>query len=136
MNTDIIAEAAQASLSGSLPFPEIVHRLLETGVESYHVDYVALSTTFYSGGGGVVTTPIPFENLPPVAAEFNATALRAAILDSQRHGQHYRDFSRGAMTAGVQGYLAFLRGKRVTYWGRNGDQHTEWFPGAGPTHLE
>jgi hypothetical protein len=25
--------------------------------------------------------------------------------------------------------IAFLRGKRVTYWGRTGDQHTEWFPG-------
>lgn len=36
------------------------------------------------------------------------------------------------MAAGVQGYFAFLRGKRVTYIGRQGDQHTEWFPGAGP----
>jgi hypothetical protein len=30
----------------------------------------------------------------------------------------------------VQGYFAFLSGKRVTYFGRQGDQHTEWFPGA------
>lgn len=34
------------------------------------------------------------------------------------------------MHAGVQGYFAFLRGQRVTYLGRTGDQHTEWFPGA------
>jgi hypothetical protein len=34
------------------------------------------------------------------------------------------------MEAGVQGYFAFLRGKRVTYFGRQGDQHTEWFPGS------
>ena len=44
-----------------------------------------------------------------------------------------RDFSRRAMQAGVQGYFAFLRGKRVTYLGRDGNQHTEWFPGAEPT---
>jgi hypothetical protein len=50
----------------------------------------------------------------------------------QRHGQPYREFTRRAMAGGVQGYIAFLRGKRVTYWGRTGDQHTEWFPGAGP----
>jgi hypothetical protein len=25
-----------------------------------------------------------------------------------------------------------LRGQRVTYIGRQGDQHTEWFPGARP----
>jgi len=27
-------------------------------------------------------------------------------------------------------FIQFLRGKRVTYWGRTGDQHTEWFPDA------
>lgn len=80
----------------------------------------------------MVTTPISYEGLPSVAAEFDPGALRAAILDSQRHGQLYREFTRRAMEAGVQGYIAFLRGQRVTYWGRGGDQHTEWFPGAGP----
>jgi hypothetical protein len=29
-----------------------------------------------------------------------------------------------------QHYFAFLRGKRVTYFGRQGEEHTEWFPGA------
>ena len=37
---------------------------------------------------------------------------------------------------GVQGYIAFLRGKRVTYWGRTGDQHTEWFPGVRAETVE
>jgi uncharacterized protein YbcV (DUF1398 family) len=134
MNTETVSEAARATLDGSIPFPEVVRRLIETGVEYYHVDYVALQKRFYSGTGNVVTTPIPYEALPPVAAEFNAAGLRAAILDSQRHGQHYRDFTRRAMEAGVQGYIAFLRGLRVTYWGRGGDQHTEWFPGAGPAN--
>lgn len=136
MNTETVAEAARAALDGSVPFPEIVRKLIETGVEYYHVDYVALQKRFYSATGAVVTTPIPYEGLPPVAADFDAVGLRAAILDSQRHGQHYRDFTRRAMVAGVQGYIAFLRGLRVTYWGRGGDQHTEWFPGAGPTNSK
>ncbi len=80
-----------------------------------------------------MTTSISYEGLPPVAADFNAAGLRAAILDSQRHGQPSRDFTRRVMEAGVQGYIAFLRGHRVSYWGRGGDQHTEWFPGAGPS---
>jgi uncharacterized protein YbcV (DUF1398 family) len=136
MNTGIVSEAARATLDGSIPFPEVVRRLIETGVEYYHVDYVALQMRYYSATGDVVTTPIPYEALPPVAADFYAAGLRAAILDSQRHGQHYRDFTRRAMEAGVQGYIAFLRGLRVTYWGRGGDQHTEWFPGAGPTNSK
>ncbi|MBL8205102.1 MAG: DUF1398 family protein [Blastocatellia bacterium] len=132
MNTEIVAQAARATLSGSSPFPEVVRRLIETGVEYYHVDYVALQSTFYSASGTVVTTPITYEDLPAVASDFDVTALRAAIVDSQNNGQHYRDFSRRAMEAGVQGYMAFLRGMRVTYWGRGGDHHVEWFPGAEP----
>ncbi len=133
MNTEVIAAAARATLDGSIPFPEVVRRLIETGVEYYQVDYVALQKRFYSAAGEMVTTPIPYEGLPAVAANFDASALRVAILDSQRNGQHFRDFTRRAMQAGVQGYIAFLRGQRVTYWGRGGDQHTEWFPGAGPS---
>lgn len=106
---------------------------METGVEYYHVDYVARQMRYYSAAGGMVTTPITYEGLPDVGADFDAPGLRAAIADSQRHGQHFREFTRRAMAAGVQGYIAFLRGLRVTYWGRGGDQHTEWFPGAGPT---
>jgi len=136
MKTQIITEAARATLDGSISFPEVIRRLMETGVEYYHVDYVALRKSFYSATGDVVTTPISYEGLPRVATDFDAPGLRAAILDSQRHGQHFRDFTRRAMEAGVQGYIAFLRGQRVTYWGRGGDLHTEWFPGAGPSNSK
>jgi uncharacterized protein YbcV (DUF1398 family) len=132
MNTDAITEAAHATLAGTLPFPEVVAKLIAAGVEYYQVDYVGLCKQFYDGAGGRVVTPIPLEGLPPVAAELNVEALRAAIIDSQTKGQTWPDFSRRAMAAGVQSYFAFLRGKRVTYLGRTGDQHTEWFPGARP----
>lgn len=132
MKSEVVAEAARATLDGSIPFPEVVRRLIETGVEYYHVDYVALQQTYYSASGEIIKTPINFEGLPSVAADFDLAALKAVILDSQQNGQHYRDFSKRAMNAGVQGYIAFLRGKRVTYWARGGDNHTEWFPGANP----
>ncbi len=130
MNTELIAAAARATHAGTAPFPEIVAQLIAAGVEFYHVDYLGLRTTYYDGDGAIAQTPMLYENLPSVAAEFDAAALRAAILDSQRNGQPHREFTRRAMGAGVQGYFAFLRGKRVTYLGRAGDQHTEWFPGA------
>lgn len=133
MNSKIITETARQTLAGAISFPEVVGQLLAAGVEYYHVDYIGLRKTFYSADGDVVVTPINYEGLPPVAAAFDAAALRADILDSQRNGQHYRDFTRRAMEAGTQGYVAFLSGKRVTYFGRQGDQHTEWFPGAAPS---
>jgi uncharacterized protein YbcV (DUF1398 family) len=132
MDTQAIHEAAQATLAGGVPFPEIVARLIAAGVEYYHVDYVGKRKYFYDGVGALVSTTIDYENLPPVAAEFDVEALRANIRDSQQKNQHYRDFTTRAMHAGVQSYFAFLRGRRVTYLGRTGDQHTEWFPGAGP----
>ena len=135
MKSEVVAQAARATLESSMAFSEIVGRLMETGVEYYHVDYVALQKTFYSATGEMIKTPITYENLPSVAADFNADALKAAILDSQQNGQHYRDFTKRVMSAGVQGYMAFLRGKRVTYWGRGGDSHTEWFPGANPQNT-
>jgi len=135
MKSEIVAEAARATLDGTIPFPEVVRKLMETGVEYYHVDYVALQKSFYSAAGEVIKTPINYENLPPVANDLDCDALRSAILDSQQNGQHYREFTKRAMKAGVQGYIAFLRGKRVTYWGRDGEQHTEWFPGAKPKNV-
>jgi uncharacterized protein YbcV (DUF1398 family) len=130
MNTNIIAEVAHKTLDGTMPFPEVVGQLLTAGVEYYHVDYVGMKKTFYSAEGDAVITPINYEGLPPVAADFEAAVVRANILDSQRNNQPYRDFTRRAMEAGVQSYFAFLRGQRVTYFGRQGDEHTEWFPNA------
>ena len=132
MNADDVAMLAKATLAGSMPFPDIVGKLVANGVEYYHVDYAAGSFTFYSATGATVVAPLMYEGLPPIAGDLDMAALKAAILDSQQHGQHYRDFSERAMRAGVQGYIAYLRGKRVTYFGRQGDQHTEWFPGAAP----
>jgi uncharacterized protein YbcV (DUF1398 family) len=135
MDTKIVNQTARATLDGTISFPDVVRQLLATGVEYYHVDYVSLRKTFYSADGETAVTPINYEGLPPVAPDFDITKLKAAILDSQLHGQKYRDFTRRAMEAGVQGYFAFLRGQRVTYFGRGGDQHTEWFPGAGPNRT-
>ena len=135
MNSDLVLQAARASLTGSLPFPEIVRNLIQAGVEYYHVDYALGSFSFYSATGAVVTAPLLIEGLPPISEHFDATLLRAAILDSQQHGQPFRAFCERAVKAGVQGYFAFLRGKRVTYFGRQGEQHTEWFPGAQPSEA-
>ena len=133
MNADVINALAKATLDGSMPFPQIVGKLIAEGVEYYHVDYPSRSFTFYTAAGSAVTAAILFEGLPAVASDFDAEALKAAILDSQQHEQKFRQFCERAMLAGVQGYFAFLRGQRVTYFGRQGDQHVEWFPGAKPS---
>jgi uncharacterized protein YbcV (DUF1398 family) len=133
MDATAISETARATLSGTMSFPQVVAKLVAAGVEYYHVDYVCCCKRFYSGGGDCVVTPITYEGLPAVADVLDVESLQADIRDSQQRNQPYRDFTVRAMRAGVQGYFAFLRGKKVTYFGRAGDHHTEWFPGAGPS---
>lgn len=132
MNANEILMLAKATQEGSMPFSEIVGKLIANGVENYHVDFVSFSFTFYSALGAVVIVPLPFERLPSVSENFNLDELKAAILDSQKQGQKFRAFCERAVMAGVQGYNAYLRGKRVIYFGRHGDQHIEWFPGSKP----
>ena len=110
MNANEIALLAKATLDGSMPFPEIVGKLISNDVEYYHVDYATRSFTFYSASGASVLAPIIFEGLPSISEDFDSAALKAAILDSQQHGQKFRAFCERAMQAGVQGYMAYLRG--------------------------
>src|SRR5277367_5222470 len=105
MDTKLILEAARGTLDGTLSFPDVVGKLLAAGVEYYYVDYVGLRKRFYSAEGGMTATSINYEGLPPVAPEFDAAALRANILDSQRHGQKYREFTRrGPCRTGHRGF--------------------------------
>ena len=133
MNADAVSTLAKQTLDGSLPFPQIVGELIAQGVEYYHVDYASRSFTFYSAAGSTILAPLLFEGLPSISNDWDATALKAAIVDSRQNGQKFRQFCDRAMAAGVKGYFAFLLGKRVIYSGRAGDQHVEWFPGARPS---
>lgn len=40
MDATAIHEAAAATLAGTMPFPQVVAKLMGAGVEYYHVDYV------------------------------------------------------------------------------------------------
>lgn len=131
MDTSVIEQTAEATANGLISFPVVVERLIAAGVEYYRVDYVRRVDTCYSAAGEAHEVPLRFP-VPSVAESFNGAELVAAIRDSQQRGQKYPDFSQRATRAGVQCYTAFLRGQRVVYQGRQGDQHIEWFPGANP----
>jgi len=45
-------------------------------------------------------------------------------------GYTYKGFRAKVAGAGCAGYLASFLGKRVLYYGRTGETHTEYFPGA------
>jgi uncharacterized protein YbcV (DUF1398 family) len=45
MNTQVIQDAMQRSLQGTITFGEVVKNLLNTGVESYHADLIRMEKT-------------------------------------------------------------------------------------------
>jgi len=127
MNTQEMHEVSVETQQGKLTFPQVVQRLLAAGVESYLVDFAAARKTCYLADGATHTEAMIL-SLDPIAADFNAAGLVAAIRGAQADTVRYPEFVRQSSAAGVIGYWAFLTGKRVIYFGRKGEQHIEEFP--------
>ncbi len=127
----VIQQCAHAAWTGELVFPEIVQRLGALGVERYHTDYSRQEITYYLADGDslVVSTPHPAHRTAP---EFSATDVESAVRQSQRGEHTYPDFVQKSMAAGCVGYFVQITGRRVLYFGRDGQTHTECFP-AAPT---
>ena len=127
--TEVFQECARGALSGELTFPEIVGKLAEIGIERYHADYSRQEITYYlpDGDSLVIATPHPSH---PTDAEFSASAVEAAVRQSQWNEHTYRDFIRKTMSAGCVGYFVQITGRRVVYFGRNGESHVEHLPPA------
>jgi uncharacterized protein YbcV (DUF1398 family) len=127
MNTQLMHEISVETQKGNMTFPQGVRQLLEIGVESYCVDFAAARKTHYFADGSTHEERITLK-LDPIAAEFDPTALVAALRAAQADTLRYPEFVRCSTAAGVTAYRAFLTGKRVIYFGRRGEQHIEEFP--------
>lgn len=125
----VIYDTVRGSLTGTMSFGEIVASLGAIGIERYHADYSRREQSFYFASGESLVVTIPRDELP-TGAEFSAAAVEAAVRQSQRGEHTYADFVRKTMAAGCVGYFVQLTGRCAQYFGRNGEIHTEWFPGA------
>jgi uncharacterized protein YbcV (DUF1398 family) len=128
---------ARATLEGSeadtMTFPESVKMLIEGGFDGYAVDFRRGTRTYYQPGGEALELETARLSVP-VAESFAAAVVTDAIREAQRMvpGYSYKKFCAKVMGAGCAGYLVSLLGKRVVYYGRTGEIHTEYFPGSKP----
>ncbi len=123
----VAQECVRGSLLGELTFPEIIGRLSGIGVERYHADYSRQEITYYWANGESLVVATPHEPAATGGA-FSAAEVAAAVRQSQRNEHTYQEFVRKTMQAGCIGYFVQISGRRVIYFGRNGDSHTELFP--------
>lgn len=127
--TQVIHGCAQGALAGEIAFPEIVGRLAKIGVERYHADYSRQEITYYLADGDSLVVPSPHP-AHTIGIEFSPAAVEAAVRQSQRNEHTYLDFIRKTSAAGCVGYFVQITGRRVIYFGRNGESHVEHFPPA------
>src|SRR5271154_3855128 len=131
MNTQAMHDVLAESQAGKLIFPEVVRRLLEVGVESYLCDFATMQDILYLQDGQTHTEKMSLPKLP-IAVDFSANGIVAAIRGAQSDSIRYPEFARQSAAAGVIAYWAFLTGKRVIYFGRKGEFHIEEFPRTKP----
>jgi uncharacterized protein YbcV (DUF1398 family) len=127
---DVVREMSRASDEERITFPEVVRALMEVGVERYHADLVAGRKTYYLPDGAFAETST--DKVGVAALKFSAEGVEKAVRAIQRQQIAYREFCRLIADAGCVGYFVSLVGRRAVYYGRTGDEHVEWFPGAKP----
>jgi uncharacterized protein YbcV (DUF1398 family) len=115
------------TLAAQVTFPQILQTLTAAGYESYHVDLLRHEYRYYQPDGRShrVTPDLPPH---PAAQAFNTVGVQAAIRLSQAGKIQYREFIRLALEAGCVYYVVYLTGRKVVYFGRHGETHTENFP--------
>jgi uncharacterized protein YbcV (DUF1398 family) len=129
---DVARTCLEGAESGVMTFPQIVGMLIEAGFDGYGVDLRRAAAAYYLPNGEAVE--LEAMRTEPVAERFDAAAVRAAIGEAQAlvPGYTYAGFCAKVAGAGCAGYLVSLAGKRVLYYGRTGETHTEYFPGTQP----
>jgi uncharacterized protein YbcV (DUF1398 family) len=126
---DVMVEATRASDEERVTFPEVVMKLMQAGLERYHADLVRGDRTYYLPSGESEVVAGHAVGIAPAGA-FSAAAVDAAVRAIQAGKIQYRTFCDRIAAAGCVGYHVSLAGQRAVYYGRTGDSHVEWFPGA------
>jgi uncharacterized protein YbcV (DUF1398 family) len=122
-----IEQCVRDSDAGITHYGAIVERLIQAGVESYRADYRQGINTYYLPSGETFAVPL---NVPDVdiPQAFDADALKEAIRGAQRDEIKFPEFLHRSMAAGCVGYIVWITGRHVAYFGHRGEGHVEPFP--------
>ena len=86
MNEELKA-VAQKCLDGAnhntMTFPVIVETLIQNGFESYHIDFLRNTATYYLLNNTSIELPVHNHNVQ-VGKEFNVSGVQSAIKEAQQ----------------------------------------------------
>lgn len=127
MNKTLIQNIIHRTLEGTISFPEVVSALVSEGITSYHVDLIRNENTYYSAQDHSWVENVPLSHAAAVK-EFSTEGVQNAIRKSQAGKSNYKQFVSEILEAGCVYYIAYLRGRKVEYIGRDGTVYIETFP--------
>ena len=127
---DIARQCLEGAESGTMTFPETVGTLTAGAFDGYLVDLRLSKAIYYLQDGRGLDLPTQLSSVA-VATQFNVDVVETAIREAQAlvPGYRYKRFCDKVKRAGCAGYLVSFLGRRVLYFGRTGETHSEYFPG-------
>lgn len=126
MKFKIAEECSHLSDNEQITFPEVVKRLMDAGVDSYYVDLVSHTKTFYADNQSYSVKGS--HHAAPIGDAFNGQKVVNAIRQIQQGAIKYQTFLKKIMDAGTFSYHVFITGRKAMYLGKNGEMHIEEFP--------
>jgi uncharacterized protein YbcV (DUF1398 family) len=131
MNSTVLKDLVDKALARAITFPEIIAALKAQEVESYHVDLLRREYRFYDRGGRSQVMVVPLIH-DGVAPGFSVERLESINRRVQAGQAGYPDFVREGAAAGCAYYIVYLEGRKVRYFGRDGEESIQYFPGSAP----
>lgn len=131
MDLTQLKDLVDQALARTISFPQIVAALKAQQVESYHVDLLRGEYRFYDRAGRSQVMAVPLVH-DGVAGSLCVESLESINRRVQSGQAGYSDFIREGAAAGCAYYIVYLEGRKVRYFGRNGEESIQYFPGSAP----
>lgn len=118
-------KAAMAKRPAVGGFPVLAEVLRQAGVQTNRWTLPACQSVFIFAEGSVVQQGTPLVTGAHEIIPFHREALIAAIRTDQEGKSTFPEFLQAAWKAGVVGYDVDFIGRKVTYYGVNGESYLE-----------
>jgi uncharacterized protein YbcV (DUF1398 family) len=138
MDTKAISDLFQLSLAGQNTFGEVLKHLSEFGVQRFHIDLVKHERTLYSRNDEVYVEKFVLDRPAQACTEFSQKGIDEAIALIQTNEIEFVELLARYTTSGVAGYLVFIDGDRIFFYGRNGEEYARplMLTATGKPHLQ
>jgi uncharacterized protein YbcV (DUF1398 family) len=124
---EVVEACSKESQAGTSSFGQIVTTLMAAGVETYQADFRSKKTTYYLPTGETVAVDLLVPDTQ-VEQHFSVEKMQEAVRGAQAGRVKYPEFLQLSLAAGCVGYFVWIAGRHVSYFGRRGESHIEYFP--------